>query len=91
MPKDQYYEAALAYAQSQGFRGNTLPHFNDSEQNRIGANCPLARAIPGAVVGCESITIGRTVSQLPKEVARFVEFADKGHYADVVGKPWALR
>lgn len=89
MPRDQYYEAALAFAQEHGFEGNTLPHYGD--HGSVSRSCPLARAIPGSVVGCESIElkVGRStkVEQLPKEVARFVDLADNGRYVDMVGDP----
>lgn len=89
MPKDQYYDAALAYAQEHGFKGNTLPSYEAPNPPFLG-RCPLERAIPGSSVGCTTITLpkGKAVEMLPKEVAIFVARADSGRfYKDLLGSP----
>lgn len=86
MPRDQYYTAALKFAQEHGFEGVNLPGYANGLPSR---SCPLARACD-AFVGEEQMVLkrgrGQTV-QIPKEVQHFIQMADRGEYRSLLGEP----
>jgi hypothetical protein len=78
--KDNYYEAALRWAQKRGYRGEELP----LGRRTADVDCPLGRAT-GLSIGRDSWSEtwpGRDYGRLPRDVAAFVRRFDSRFY------PW---
>lgn len=84
--RDQYYLAALKFAQENGFEGVNLPGYSNDIPSR---GCPLARAC-NARVGMETMVLkqgGGQRVQIPLEVQHFIQRADRGEYRNLLGEP----
>ena len=80
--KDEYYEAALRWAQERGYRGDELP----LGRRAADVDCPLGLAT-GLSIGRDSwseIWPGRDYGRLPRDVGKFVVRFDSSFY------PWLI-
>jgi hypothetical protein len=80
--KDNYYKAALSWAEARGYRGDELP----LGCRAADVDCPLGRAT-GLSIGRDSwseIWPGRDYGRLPRDVGAFVARFDSSFY------PWLL-